>query len=685
MALFYWVAGVLVAYATLQTPAAAGEANEPIESLSPAQSAPAGEPGRPATPPADSHSAAAAGKALRIDLGPLPVEEKDPRPAGGERTGNGHRIGVHRALPGVFTGNLAAYLEWVADASGQHTAAITFRSEHAVSIRIAVRADVPPGASVQIFDGAGQPHGRAYTRADFNSDPPAPVWLPSAEGHTLTVQITLPSAATIEALSIAVTSVAHRFAALVPQADPDCPGHLDVACTTSQRVRDTMRSVARIRYEKTGGSYVCSGTLLTTRRVNDDDRLPPYFLTAHHCVPSAAVAGTVEAWWFWKHARCRSTQRDPRFVVSYGGADLLATSPAQDASLLRFKAALPYGRRYAGWSTRDVPLNGYVFAVHHPGGAEARYATGRVQEIWTGYVGENLLRDALAVDWTRGLTEPGSSGSGLFRGDYLAGVLSGSPVDQCDTDSIYGSFRDFFPHIRQWLDPSNYQPTHMHYLPLLTPASNAAQVGVVRIISRSDRDGDVSIHAIDDTGERYGPAVFELGTRQTEQFNASQLEAVIGVGEGNWRVELSTTLDIKALAFIRFYDGYLTPVHDVVPEDLEQGHYHVKKFFPAKHKHHSFLRLINPTGALLDVTVVAVTDNGAPVAGAIHLTLPAGAARRLSAMQIEQGDDDFEGLGDAEEGWQLFITADKPLWVMNLMQDPSGRLANLSTSAPALE
>ena len=43
-----------------------------------------------------------------------------------------------------------------------------------------------------------------------------------------------------------------------------------------------------------------------------------------------------------------------------------------------------------------------------------------------------------------------------------------------------------------------------HTLPLVLPDGMTNQ-GFVRIINRSDRAGTVTIHGIDDAGERYGP------------------------------------------------------------------------------------------------------------------------------------------------------------------------------------
>ena len=110
-----------------------------------------------------------------------------------------------------------------------------------------------------------------------------------------------------------------------------------------RRPRQTL--VASILFDDDEGTFACSGTLL-----NDtlDDTFIPYFLTAHHCVSRAEVANTVEAWWFFRRAACGLVEIDERFTVTYGGGDLLATSLAQDSTLLRLRGGLPAEVSYAG-------------------------------------------------------------------------------------------------------------------------------------------------------------------------------------------------------------------------------------------------------------------------------------------------------------------------------------------------
>ena len=294
-------------------------------------------------------------RALVIDLGPLPKEEKQqdtqgvsPRP---------QRIGIHRPLPREFIGDLAPLLEWT-PVNGHQRAAVTFAAEGAVSLRIAIRATLPSG-TVQVFDGDGHAVGPPLTPNDFTDN--GPTWAPSVEGDTLTVQIT----STIEtAVSFTVTTVAHRYATV--QSFPECDGHVDLACVSDATVHEIANAVAYVLFEKEDRTWQCTGTLLD---VEDTSAVyEPYFLTANHCVATPSVAKTVEAFWFYRHARCGSGGTDWRYTITYGGTELLATSAAQDSSLLEFQRELPYNLFYAKWTAETVRVGTYVQAVHHSAG-----------------------------------------------------------------------------------------------------------------------------------------------------------------------------------------------------------------------------------------------------------------------------------------------------------------------------
>src|SRR5256885_13330966 len=58
------------------------------------------------------------------------------------------------------------------------------------------------------------------------------------------------------------------------------------------------------------------------------------------------------------------------------------------------------------------------------------------------------------VNWDQGLTQGGSSGSGMFVEGRLAGVLYGGDAQTCPASggmSIYGRFDLLFPNVQKWL------------------------------------------------------------------------------------------------------------------------------------------------------------------------------------------------------------------------------------------
>ena len=230
-----------------------------------------------------------------------------------------------------------------------------------------------------------------------------------------------------------------------------------------------------------------------------------------------------------------------------------------------------------------------------------------------------------------------------------------------------------------------------HTLPLFFSASHQTLQGFVRIINRSERDGEVTIHAIDDTGQRFGPVTLSLKAKATQHFNSDSLRdgdpdkglsGSIANGEGNWRLEIETNLDIEPLAYSRPKgEGFITSTHDVA--DGASMRWHVAMFNPGSNAdQQSWLRVVNTSGIDTEVTVEGLDDEGSAGAGVVSFDLAGDAARLLSAQELEQGsaDSTFDGrLGDGAGKWQLFVSAGRPIQVMSLLLGQSGNLTNLST------
>ena len=113
-----------------------------------------------------------------------------------------------------------------------------------------------------------------------------------------------------------------------------------------------------------------------------------------------------------------------------------------------------------------------------------------------------------------------------------------------------------------------------HSLPLVISAANPVQQGFVRIINHSNKAGTVEIRAFDDFGQRFGPVTLDLEAKGSVHFNSDDLESGnadkglsggVGDGQGDWRLELVTTLEIELLGYVRTTeDGFVTSMHDVL-------------------------------------------------------------------------------------------------------------------------
>ncbi len=238
-------------------------------------------------------------------------------------------------------------------------------------------------------------------------------------------------------------------------------------------------------------------------------------------------------------------------------------------------------------------------------------------------------------------------------------------------------------------------------LALRIPQSLATQVGLkldatVEMIPRGEELVIALVKlpdAVDDEGESYGSVVLAIGAGEAAHFNSDDLEngnaekdlsGATGSGEGDWRLQLTSDLDIEVLSYIRTADGFLTSMHDTVPS--EGGRHRVAFFNPGSNTSQvSRLRLVNPGDEAAEVSIVGVDDRGESPGSEVTTTIPAGASRTYTAAALESGGEGLEGaLGDGAGKWRLVVQSAQPIVAMSLLSDPMGHLTNLST-APGRE
>ena len=230
----------------------------------------------------------------------------------------------------------------------------------------------------------------------------------------------------------AIRAISHQArTALDATAAPKDPAdfcELDANCYPDWQ--GSLSSVAQISFVDNGDDVLCSGSLLSTR----DNSFKPYFLTAGHCVTNEDAARTVEAYWTYQTPACGGTPPASRTasLKSTVGAHLISRlAPGEGDFSLILLPDVPAGTTFAGWDIADPPLLTALTGIHHPSGSWKRISFGeRVGDATVDVEGTaapgNLF---LQVQWDKGRTEPGSSGSPLFSAPgVVVGSLSYGPV-----------------------------------------------------------------------------------------------------------------------------------------------------------------------------------------------------------------------------------------------------------------
>jgi len=391
------------------------------------------------------------------------------------------RIGVEREL--VATASSAAltsWLDWQPLASGGRAAALTFRSEGAAGLRLALRVErLPARAVLRLFgsDGGGARitgsevlEGLARSAAGSGMAPGADLyWLPPANGEEVTIQIELPPGVLIDTVAIAVPRLSHLWwspASARSSMEPvftKAAGSCQIDANCESAWSWDAKSIARLVFQSGGESKTCTGTLMADLSVSGI----PYFLTAYHCVRNQTEADSVVTYWFYRSTACNSGVGSTPIQVT-GGATMLYPSAESDVSFMRLNQNPPIGAVHAGSLVGQPAIKVGVGTLHHPKGSWLHFSEGTI----TSYADcdgtlcgplSDPSGNFLRLQWSRGVTEPGSSGSPIFATvsgkHYVVGHLfagnSACPTPQdpnADKNyDYYGRLDRAYPSLKTWL------------------------------------------------------------------------------------------------------------------------------------------------------------------------------------------------------------------------------------------
>ncbi|MGQ0799296.1 MAG: trypsin-like peptidase domain-containing protein [Pseudomarimonas sp.] len=407
------------------------------------------------------------------------------------------RIGIERQVA-TESASSRTTLTWREMPDGGQTARIQVISAGAVALRSALDvAALPAGAELRFAGDNVVGPATAVVSADEIArmrqvDPM--YWTPVTTGERQTIEIFLPAGADSRWARVSLQAVSHLFvspqsslaAAKIGESDA-C--EIDAKCVTnpSAAYLDAKNAVARMVFQTSQGSSLCTGTLL-----NDTDTATqvPHFFTAAHCFTSQSVANTLTTFWFDEATSCGSGVQDPSVRQVSGGATVQFASVASDVLFLRLNNAPPGGAMFLGWNSAALTANTEVLMLHHPAGDVKKVTLGRVK----GFGPSSLASgNFIQAGYTNGTTEGGSSGCGLLtlssNGYQLRGGLLGGSASCANTGSLttpensddYSRFDQVFPSLQTFLMPSTTPPANIDYTGTW---SNPAQSGWGVVILR---------------------------------------------------------------------------------------------------------------------------------------------------------------------------------------------------------
>jgi hypothetical protein len=231
----------------------------------------------------------------------------------------------------------------------------------------------------------------------------------------------------------------------------------NVHCPEADAWQNQVRSACML---VSGGNGFCSGALVNN--TNQDGI--PYILTANHCYSNPA---SWVFWFNWESPTCTNPPSSPPYN-SISGATLKAKNAASDFCLVQMSSTPPvnYNVYYAGWNKKDTAASSGG-GIHHPSGDIKKISYSNspyTSDTWSGTPANSHWK----VNWSDGVTEPGSSGSPIFDQNHrIVGQLHGGP-SACGASQLwdfYGKFAMSWEYgttpatrLRDWLDPANLGP-----------------------------------------------------------------------------------------------------------------------------------------------------------------------------------------------------------------------------------
>ncbi|MEG0973355.1 MAG: trypsin-like peptidase domain-containing protein [Comamonas sp.] len=359
------------------------------------------------------------------------------------------QIGVARDVAQLATASQTAVaLRWVPLPNSGHVAALQVKVAGAWGARLGVRWHALPAAAVvRLYTGVQGGLVQEITGAALlerlpidEADGVRTWWTPDT-GPAPVLELVLPPEVDVSELALSIPQLSEIVvppAQLIAEASAEM-GSLKRSSNTCQQdvncqdsLLELRNSVIRMVYVSAAKTFQCTGTLVNNVRQDK----AAYVLTSAHCAKDQAIASTLQTSWFYYSQSCNSEQLYAGNAERYNGARWLASSLANDMTLLELMDTPPDGAVFAGWDAAAQSSGVVVSAIHHPRGDFLKFNRGVLRENASCSVdyeyrvlncspGAQPDGGFYRIELSTGSIEGGSSGSALFVDGRIVGTLTG--------------------------------------------------------------------------------------------------------------------------------------------------------------------------------------------------------------------------------------------------------------------
>lgn len=349
------------------------------------------------------------------------------------------------------------------DVAGGRMWRLRIQSPGAQSMNLGItRFDMPDGAKLWVYDPA---HGNVdgpYTsrnRSNLGS-----LWTPMVLGDEIVVEIYVPTGVAQPTIEITKVNQGYRplqkSSGITGQSEGACEN--DEICPIGNPWRAQIRAVGMYTLNGVGD---CTGNLMNDTALD----FKPYILSANHCTVSSANAASIVFYWNYESPTCgthgpgslANNQTGAIYHASYAPSDFVLFELSQQPNP-------SFNVFYAGWDATGAAPPGAT-GIHHPVLDVKAISQSNSAAQSADYGGPlDPAGNHWQINWSSGVTEPGSSGSCIFGSNTgrCFGQLHGGPsacgVPPASLHDYYGKFAVSWngggtsaTRLKDWLDPGN--------------------------------------------------------------------------------------------------------------------------------------------------------------------------------------------------------------------------------------